>query len=107
MCGCVSCWQLFDAKKATCANLATHRQVLREAASADCDLAVFPEMSLTGSVDPAAHPERLIGLDDAAVSRRVRESARAGVGVCFGIAERAPGAGQPLRQRDGSPARLA
>jgi predicted amidohydrolase len=72
------------------ANLASHRQVLRESASADCDLAVFPEMSLTGSVDPAAHPERLMAIDDAAVSRLVRESARAGVAVCFGIAERAP-----------------
>lgn len=72
------------------ANLASHRQVLRAAASAECDLAVFPEMSLTGSVDPAAHPERLIGIDDPAVSRLVRESSRAGVAVCFGIAERAP-----------------
>ena len=72
------------------ANLASHLQLVADASSAACDLAVFPEMSLTGSVDPAAHPERLITIDHAAVSRLVRESARAGIGVCFGIAERAP-----------------
>ena len=77
-------------KGAVRANLASHCQVLREATSAGCDLAVFPEMSLTGSVDPAAHPERLIGIDDPAVCELVRESARAGIAVCFGIAERAP-----------------
>jgi predicted amidohydrolase len=33
-------------------NLATHLRLLRSAAAAGCDLAVFPEMSLTGSVDP-------------------------------------------------------
>jgi predicted amidohydrolase len=72
------------------ANLAGHLQILADASSAACDLAVFPEMSLSGSVDPAAHPERLIALDDPAVGRLVRASAEAGVAVCFGIAERAP-----------------
>ena len=32
-------------------NLARHLEVLHEAAAASCDLALFPEMSLTGSVD--------------------------------------------------------
>jgi predicted amidohydrolase len=35
-------------------NLAAHVRLLSDAASAGCDLAVFPEMSLTGSVDPAS-----------------------------------------------------
>jgi predicted amidohydrolase len=33
-------------------NLRRHEQVLAEAAARGSDLAVFPEMSLTGSVDP-------------------------------------------------------
>jgi hypothetical protein len=41
-------------------NLASHLRLLADAASAGCRLAVFPEMSLTGSADPAASPERLI-----------------------------------------------
>ncbi len=73
------------------ANLARHVQILADAASANCDLAVLPEMSLTGSVDPAAHPERLMRLGDPAIGRLVRASEEAGVAVCFGIAERTAG----------------
>lgn len=51
------------------ANLAAQLRILADAAAAECDLAVFPETSLTGSVDPAAHPERLISLDHPAVAR--------------------------------------
>lgn len=49
-------------------NLGVHLRVLGQARSAGCDLVLFPEMSLTGSVNPAAHPERLIGLDHDAVA---------------------------------------
>jgi predicted amidohydrolase len=67
------------------------RRLLDTAASAGCDIALFPEMSLTGSVDPAAHPRRLTGLDHPAVAALVaRASGQTGVGVCFGIAERSP-----------------
>ena len=45
--------------------------------AAECALALFPEMSLTGSVDPAVHPERLITLDDASVSDLVACKPRA------------------------------
>jgi predicted amidohydrolase len=80
------------------ANLASHRRVLAGAASAGCDLAVLPEMSLTGSVDPAASPERLLPLDDPAVGRLARMSEETGVGVCFGVAERSPDAGRTSRR---------
>jgi predicted amidohydrolase len=36
---------------------------LEAAARAHCDIAVFPEMSLTGSVDPRTHPEDAITLE--------------------------------------------
>ena len=40
------------------ANLATNLAVLADASLAGADLVVFPEMSLTGSVDPTRHRER-------------------------------------------------
>lgn len=69
------------------ANLARHREALGEAGRAGCDLAVFPEFSLTGSVDPVRHPERAIGLDDPAVHRMVEAAHEARVGALFGLAE--------------------
>ena len=72
-------------------NLAAHLHCLAAAASAGCQLALFPEMSLTGSADPAAHPEQLIGLGHPAVGRLAEASGDLGVGACFGMAERAPG----------------
>jgi NAD+ synthase (glutamine-hydrolysing) len=71
-------------------NLASHIRLLDVAASAGCDIALFPEMSLTGSVDPAVHPRRLAGLDHPAVAALAGASGGTGVGVCFGIAERWP-----------------
>jgi predicted amidohydrolase len=71
------------------ANLARHLDLLAEAAARGCDLAVFPEMSLTGSVDPAAQPGRLVRLDDPGVESVM--AASTGTAACFGIAERGPG----------------
>ncbi len=75
-------------------NLASHLRLMADAASAGCQLAVFPEMSLTGSADPAAKPGRLISLEHPAVARLAEASGETNVGVCFGVAERAPG-GEP------------
>jgi predicted amidohydrolase len=69
-------------------NLAVHLRLLAEAASASCDIALFPEMSLTGSVDPATRPDRLARLDHPAIATLAAVSGETGVGVCFGIAER-------------------
>lgn len=70
-------------------NLASHVGLLSAAAQHECDLVLFPEMSLTGSVDPASHPERLMPADDPAVGSLARAAGEAGVAACFGIAERA------------------
>jgi predicted amidohydrolase len=75
-------------------NLALHLQLMADAAKAGCDLALFPEMSLTGSADPLSSPQWLITLDHPAVARLAEASGETGVGVCFGAAERAPG-GKP------------
>jgi len=71
-------------------NLSSHLRLLADAAAAGCELALFPEMSLTGSVDPAASPERLVPVDHPAVVTLARASGETGVGVCFGVAERSP-----------------
>lgn len=69
------------------ANLADHLAVLEKAKPGD--LVLFPEMSLTGSVDPAADPDRLVPLDHPAVESLI-QAARSGITICFGIAERGP-----------------
>ena len=71
------------------ANLMAHQRLLEEAASTGCALALFPEMSLTGSVDPAAHPEWLVALHDARIKTLARTAVANGVAVGFGVAERA------------------
>jgi predicted amidohydrolase len=69
-------------------NLARHVAVLDEARRARCDLAVFPEMSLTGSVDLRRQPGHLIASDHEVVAAIVHEASRRHVAVLFGIAER-------------------
>lgn len=72
-------------------NLAAHLHLMR---SARCDLVLFPEMSLTGSVDPATRPERLVSLDHPAIAALAEATGGTGVAACFGVAERSPG-GEP------------
>ena len=45
-------------------------------------------MSLTGSVNPASHPEHLVALDDPAITALIEFAASVDVAVCFGVAER-------------------
>jgi predicted amidohydrolase len=71
-------------------NLAMHVKVLQDAARDGCDIAVFPEMSLTGSVDPRSHPDDAIAIDDNAITTLARAT-DGGVAALFGIAERRGG----------------
>jgi predicted amidohydrolase len=73
------------------ANLERHVALLEQARSQGCQLAVFPEFSLTGSVDPTRHPEYALAVDAAPINDLVAASDRIGVGAVFGIAERAAG----------------
>jgi predicted amidohydrolase len=70
-------------------NLERHVAVLEQARAEGCDVAVFPEFSLTGSVDPVRHPERALPIDAEPVRALVAATWRAGVAAVFGIAERA------------------
>jgi predicted amidohydrolase len=69
-------------------NLVEHRRVLHEARDSGCAIAVFPEMSLTGSLDPARDATRLITLDDPAVTAMIAVTGELGVAAAFGISER-------------------
>jgi predicted amidohydrolase len=79
------------AKGGVDANLRRHVDLLEEAAGAGCDLALFPEFSLTGSVDPRHRPERALPVDAGPVRELVAETRRTGVAAVFGIAERSTG----------------
>ena len=72
-------------------NLARHVALMREAHRSGCELAIFPEFSLTGSVDPLAHPGHTLPLEHLAVKELVDATATVGVGVVFGLAERRDG----------------
>ncbi len=67
-------------------NLGAHIAILGKAAAQGCDLALFPEMSLTGSADPGTSPQHLIGLNHPAVGE-LAGAASKGTAACFGIAE--------------------
>jgi predicted amidohydrolase len=85
-------------------NLAAHEEVLREAAAAGCDIALFPEMSLSGSAEPASQPERLLPIGHDAVTALTALTQDYDVAAIFGLAERADD-GRPhitqLYARDG------
>jgi predicted amidohydrolase len=68
-------------------NLDAHAEVLTRAAAAGCALAVFPEMSLSGSVEPAGQPHWLLSLDSEPVEAMVALTGRTGVAALFGVAE--------------------
>jgi predicted amidohydrolase len=70
-------------------NLARHLAALEQARVNGCHLAVFPELSLTGSVDPGRHPERALAVDAEPVRALLEGTSRTGVAAVFGIAERA------------------
>lgn len=74
------------------ANLEAHRRVLVSASESGCQIAAFPEMSLSGSVDPATYPEWTLGLDSGPVRELAAMTQRFSVAAVFGVAERA-GAG--------------
>jgi predicted amidohydrolase len=73
-------------------NLARRLAALQQARASGCEVAVFPEFSLTGSVDPRRHPERALAVDAGPVRELLHATRRTGVAAVFGIAERAAGA---------------
>jgi predicted amidohydrolase len=70
------------------ANLAAHVDLVRRAAQDGCDLVVFPEFSLTGSIDPSRRPDAAIEIDDDAVEALAAACGEHQVAAVFGLSER-------------------
>ena len=68
-------------------NLFRHISLMEEAHRSGCELAIFPEFSLTGSIDPLVRPDHAVTLGHPAVEELVDATAAVGVGVVFGFAE--------------------
>src|SRR4029453_4878540 len=66
-------------------NLARHLAALEQARVQGCQLAVFPEFSLTGSVDPRTHPGRALAVDAQPVRALLAAPSRSGVAALLGI----------------------
>ena len=79
-------------------NLARHVSLLHEAAEAGCDIAVFPEMSLTGYINPRTHPDGTTTLDSDAVVALAEETSKTAVSALFGIAETTSDGGPRITQ---------
>ena len=88
-------------------NLARHIDLLQEAADSECDMAVFPEMSLTGCINPKTRADRSVTLDSDAVLKLAEATQETGVGALFGITERAEGGGTLITQVFASAGRIA
>lgn len=76
-------------------SVALHCEMLRRATQEGCQLAVFPEMSLTGYVLPAEGHGMPAELGSRHVRALARATAETGVAALFGIAEANP-AGKPF-----------
>lgn len=76
------------AKDDLAGSLRRHLDEIAYAESVQADLVVFPEVSLTGGIDPRTHPERAIAVNDPAVARLTAATSR--VAAVFGLAEVRP-----------------
>jgi predicted amidohydrolase len=83
-------------------NLATHLVALDEARRTRCDVAIFPELSLTGSVDALRRPSRRSRSTIRRWASVVDTTRHADYTAVFGIAERR---GDELFTRNSSPRR--
>ena len=69
------------------ANTQRHRALIEDGAAEGARIVVFPEMSLTGSVDPTNWPGDAVRLTHPAIDELVAATADLGVAALFGIAE--------------------
>jgi predicted amidohydrolase len=89
------------------ANLTAHEEVLARARDEGCQLAAFPEMSLTGSVDPVVNPGDLLRLNSEPVRALAGLARQYSVAAVFGVAERGEGGGAYITQVYARGGRLA
>jgi predicted amidohydrolase len=76
-------------------NLAAIQASIQAADSRDVDIICFPEMSITGYIDPTQRPEAVLRVDSPEVARFARLTEGTGVTALAGIVETNP-AGKPF-----------
>ena len=79
-------------------NLEKHERLIVQAADLDCDIVVFPEMSLTGYLDPAIHSKFELTLDSPQVQGLVELTESYSIDALFGIVEHNPNGGPFISQ---------
>ena len=79
-------------------NLETHERLIADAARLNCDIVVFPEMSLTGYLDPAIHSEFELTLDSLHVNKLVELTESYSIDALFGFVEQIPNGGPFISQ---------
>ncbi len=77
-------------KGAVDANLTAIQTYLHAAISRDVDIICFPEMSITGYIDPTRQPEAIARLDGPAVARFVAMTANTSITALAGLVEANP-----------------
>lgn len=82
-------------KGAVDANLEAIQVYLREAISRNADIICFPEMSITGYIDPTRQPEAILRLDGREVARFVAMTRETSITALAGLVEANP-SGKPF-----------
>jgi predicted amidohydrolase len=82
-------------KGALDANLAATQAYLQEAISRDVDIICFPEMSITGYIDPTRQPEAILRLESQEVARFAAMTSGTKITALAGLVEANPG-GKPF-----------
>lgn len=87
--------QMYCAKAEIAANLSTIESYVQAAAGAGDDIVVFPEMSITGYINPVRMPDAILTLDHPAVHQVAAMTADTELTVLAGMVEANP-AGKPF-----------
>jgi predicted amidohydrolase len=82
--------QMTCPKGAIEANLATIKSHVDLAVARDVDVICFPEMSITGYIDPTRQPEAVLSLDHPAIARLTAMTAGRSIVVLAGLVEANP-----------------
>lgn len=83
--------QLCSEKGDIAGNLDRHTAEIEAAAARGVHLTVFPEMSITGYIDPARWPEAVLSLDSPQIARFCALTSDTGLTATAGLVEARPG----------------
>ncbi|SEU01866.1 carbon-nitrogen hydrolase family protein [Paenibacillus sp. NFR01] len=87
--------QMRSEKAAIAQNLKAMERFVAESSSQEAGIVCFPEMNITGYIDPGKYPEAVIGMEHPAILEAVEISGRYGVCLIAGLVEHNP-AGKPF-----------